>query len=105
MSGGGEAKTDIMFSKGGKTYKCSMKWGDSYQLSSAGIDKSVTIIQKVLNKVAKNIGASRMSVTELGTLQLILEQIANKFENNTGTMTATQADRFMKDVNKGWWIK
>ena len=101
MSGGGEEpKTDIMFSKGGKTYKCSMKWGDSYQLSSAGIDKSVTIIQKVLNKVAKNIGASRMSVTELGTLQLILEQIANKFENNTGTMTATQADRFMKDVNK-----
>ena len=47
MSGGGEEpKTDIMFSKGGKTYKCSMKWGDSYQLSSAVLTNLLLLFKK-----------------------------------------------------------
>ena len=101
MSGGGtEPKTDIMFSKSGKTYKCSMKWGDSFQLTSSGIDTSVQTLTKVLKKVAKDLGKNNMSTTELGTLQLIVEQIANKFENRTGTLTQSEADRMMKDVNK-----
>ena len=101
MSGGGtEPKTDIMFSKSGKTYKCSMKWGDSFQLTSSGIDTSVQTLTKVLKKVAKDLGKNNMSTTELGTLQLIVEQIANKFENRTGTVSAPEADRMMKDVNK-----
>lgn len=101
MSGGGtEPKTDIMFTKNGKTYKCSMKWGDSFQLTSSGIDTSVQTLTKVLRKVAADIGKNNMSVNELGTLQLIIEQIANKFENRTGTVTQAEADRMMKDVNK-----
>jgi HJR/Mrr/RecB family endonuclease len=101
MSGGGtEPKTDIMFKKGGKTYKCSMKWGDSFQLTSSGIDTSVATLTKVLKKVAADLGSNNMSVNELGTLQLIVEQIANKFENRTGTLTQAEADRMMKDVNK-----
>lgn len=101
MSGGGtEPKTDIMFKKGGKTYKCSMKWGDSFQLTSSGIDTSVATLTKVLKKVAADLGKNNMSVNELGTLQLIVEQIANKFENRTGTLTQAEADRMMKDVNK-----
>lgn len=101
MSGGGtEPKTDIMFKKGGKTYKCSMKWGDSFQLTSSGIDTSVATLTKVLKKVAADLGKNNMSVNELGTLQLIVEQIANKFENRAGTLTQAEADRMMKDVNK-----
>ena len=101
MSGGGtEPKTDIMFKKGGKTYKCSMKWGDSFQLTSSGIDTSTQVLTKVLRKCAADIGKNNMSTTELGTLQLIVEQIANKFENRTGTVSAPEADRMMKDVNK-----
>ena len=101
MSGGGtEPKTDIMFTKNGKTYKCSMKWGDSFQLTSSGIDTSVATLTKVLKKVAADLGKNNMSANELGTLQLIIEQIANKFENRSGTVTQAEADRMMKDVNK-----
>jgi len=101
MSGGGtEPKTDIMFTKGGKTYKCSMKWGSSFQLTSSGIDTSVATLTKVLKKVAADLGKNNMSVDELGTLQLIIEQIANKFENRSGTLTQAEADRMMRDVNK-----
>lgn len=101
MSGGGtEPKTDIMFTNGTKRYKCSMKWGDSFQLTSSGIDTSVATLTKVLRKVAQNMGKNNMTTNELGTLQLIIEQIANKFENRTGTLTQSEADRMMKDVNK-----
>ena len=100
MSGGTEPKTDILFIMGGKKYKCSMKWGDSFQLSSAKVDTSVEFIEKVLKKCAKDLGKSTMSSTKLGELQLILEQISSKFENKTGTMMAPEADRLMKDVTK-----
>lgn len=100
MSGGVEPKTDILFIKSGKKYKCSMKWGDSFQLTSSGIDTSVAVLTKVLKKVAAEIGKNNMTATELGTLQLIIEQIANKFENRTGTMTAPEAERLMQDVTK-----
>ena len=84
----------------GKKYKCSMKWGDSFQLTSSGIDTSVSTLTKVLRKVAQNMGKNNMSTNELGTLQLIIEQIANKFENRTGTVTQAEADRMMSDINK-----
>lgn len=48
--GGGEPKTDILFYKLGKKYRCSLKWGDSYQLSSAGISKTAEVLKKVLKK-------------------------------------------------------
>lgn len=100
MSGGDEPKTDILFKKGGKKYKCSMKWGDSFQLSSGGIDNSVEFMTKVLRKCAADIGKNGMTVDQLGQLQLILEQICNKFENASGTMLAPEADRYMSDVTK-----
>ena len=77
-----------------------MKWGDSFQLTSSGIDTSVATLTKVLRKVAQNMGKNNMSTNELGTLQLIIEQIANKFENRTGTVTQAEADRMMSDINK-----
>ena len=51
MSGGGEEpKTDIKFMIGTKKYKCSMKWGKSFQLTSAGIEKSILVFQRDLQK-------------------------------------------------------
>lgn len=79
MSGGtgkgktGEPKTDIMFRHGGKKYKCSLKWGDSFQLSSAGIEKSNEFLSKVIKKVAKDMGKD--SLQSLGEMVMILEQI------------------------------
>ena len=48
--GRGEPKTDVLFIKEGKKYKCSMKWGSSYQLSSAGIQTTTTVLNNILNK-------------------------------------------------------
>jgi hypothetical protein len=105
MSGGGEEpKTDILFKVGTKKYKCSMKWGKSYQLTSAGVDKSVQVFTKVLKKVARDINLNKMDVNTLGNLQLVLEQIANKFENASGTMDQPTAKRLMSDVKKAGGI-
>lgn len=101
MSGGGEEpKTDIMFTSGSTTYRCSMKWGKSYQLTSAGIDKSLTVFQKVLKKTARDCGSSSANVETLGYLQLILERIAGKFENATGTIDQPSAKRLLGDAKK-----
>lgn len=105
MSGGGEEpKTDILFKVGSKKYKCSMKWGKSYQLTSAGIDKSVQVFTKVLKKVARDIHINKTDANTLGNLQLILEQIANKFENSTGTMDQNTAKKLMSDVKRAGGI-
>lgn len=105
MSGGGEEpKTDILFKIGNKKYKCSMKWGKSYQLTSAGVDKSVQVFTKVLKKVARDIKSNKMDANTLGNLQLVLEQIANKFENASGTMDQSTAKRLMNDVKKSGGI-
>jgi hypothetical protein len=73
MSGGIEPKTDIMFINSSKKYKCSLKYGDSFQLSSAGIEKTNEFLTKVINKVAKDMGKN--SLQSLGEMVMILEQI------------------------------
>ena len=101
MSGGGEEpKTDIMFKSGGTTYRCSMKWGKSYQLTSAGIDKSVQVFQKVLAKTAKQCGGGQADTQTLGYLQLILERINNKCENAKGTVDQPTAKKVLSDIKK-----
>ncbi len=100
MGGGAnEGKTDIIFSKGGTKYKCSMKYGNDYQLTSAGIDKSIKILTGILKLVANKYG-TRDDAMCLGYLQLVLEEISNKFENNTGTITAAEADRLMSSTRE-----
>jgi len=74
-----EPKTDVLFVKGGTKYKCSMKWGASYQLSSAGISGTVQTLDKVLRKVA---AASNMSVAALGEIALVLEMASNIIGND-----------------------
>ena len=81
-----------------------MKWGKSFQLTSAGVDKSVQVFTKVLKKVASQMGSNNISVNSLGSLQLILEQMNNKFENSSGTMDQATAKRLMTDVKKSGGI-
>ncbi len=99
LSGGTEPKTDIIFLRNGLKHRCSMKWGNSFQLSSAGIDKSVTFLEQVFRRTALEYGTKADTET-LGFLQAVIEQINNKFENNTGTITAAEADRLMSDVTR-----
>ena len=70
--GGGEPKTDILYKVGSKKYRVSMKWGDKYQLSSAGISKAVQVLTDVLKGAAKE---GNMKTNNLGEIALIFEQI------------------------------
>ena len=76
-----------------------MKWGDSFQLSSAGVDKSLLVLENVLKKTAKDMGGSTDAET-LGYLQLVLEQIGNKCENAKGTIAQPQAKAILSDIKK-----
>ena len=101
MSGGGEEpKTDIKFMLGTKKYKCSMKWGKSFQLTSAGIEKSITVFQRVLQKSLRECSGQEGSREALGYIQSMLEQIADDFENATGTMDQPTAKRKLADTKK-----
>ena len=101
MSGGGEEpKTDIKFESGGTTYRCSMKWGKSFQLTSAGVDKSAAVLEKVLKKTIKECGGGREDKQALAHIQAILERMTEKFEDNTGTIMQTKAKALMSDVRK-----
>jgi len=87
--GGGEPKTDILYVLNGKKYRVSMKWGDKYQLSSAGISKTVKVLTDVLKGAAKEGG---MNTNNLGEIALILEQI----DNQLGTLPKKGEQAFMK---------
>jgi hypothetical protein len=87
--GGGEPKTDIIYKISGKKYRVSMKWGDKYQLSSAGISKTVKVLTDVLKGAAKEGG---MNINNLGEIALILEQI----DNQLGTLPKRGEQSFMK---------
>ena len=101
MSGGGEEpKTDIKFMIGTKKYKCSMKWGKSFQLTSAGIEKSILVFQRVLQKSLRECSGQEGSREALGYIQSMLEQIADEFENATGTMDQPTAKRKLADTKK-----
>lgn len=86
QSGGSpEPKTDIMFSNRGKKYKCSLKYGDAFQLSSAGVEGTRKFLEKVIEKVAKDMGKS--SLQSLGEMIVILEQI----DGIVGSQTKAEA--------------
>jgi hypothetical protein len=87
--GGGEPKTDILYKIGGTKYRVSMKWGDKYQLSSAGISKTVKVLTDVLKGAAQEGG---MNTNSLGEIALCLEQI----DNQLGTLPKKGEQPFMK---------
>lgn len=45
-----EPKTDVIFESSGEKYKCSMKWGKTFQLSSAGIAGTRELFSKVITE-------------------------------------------------------
>ena len=87
--GGGEPKTDILYRIGGTRYRVSMKWGDKYQLSSAGISKTVKVLTDVLKGAAQEGG---MNTNSLGEIALCLEQI----DNQLGDLPKKGEQPFMK---------
>lgn len=68
-----EPKTDVLFVKTGLKYKCSMKWGDAYQLSSSGIQGTVNVLNSVLLKVALE---NQMSPAAIKEVAMILDELS-----------------------------
>ena len=77
--GGGspEPKTDVLFIKNGKKHKCSMKYGGAYQLSSAGIEGTVKVLNNVLFKVAQKGGMGGAQIKEVAA---VLDELSQTFE-------------------------
>jgi membrane-associated HD superfamily phosphohydrolase len=69
-----EPKTDVLFVKTGKKYKCSMKWGDAYQFSSAGIEGTVNVLNSILFKVTMAGGLSGASTIKVAEIMDELSQ-------------------------------
>lgn len=67
-----EPKTDVMFVYSGKTYKLSMKWGDSFQASSAGVEGTNMFLEKVIRKVASEQDGN---VTAMGEVIAVMDQL------------------------------
>jgi len=86
IGGGGEPKTDVLFIKQGKKYKCSLKWGDKYQLSSAGISKTSEVLKKVLDKSNQIKNKTREEIAKFIT----------EFENTLGTLPKKGEQAAMK---------
>ena len=54
---GSGSKSDIVFYKGSTLYQCSMKYGDSFQLSSSMIETNVTVLTDIFKKISRGKGA------------------------------------------------
>lgn len=72
-------KTDVLFVKNGKKYKCSMKFGERWQFSSAGIQGNLTLMNRILQKISlagSLSGVATIQVAQL--LQWMQDEIASE---------------------------
>ena len=69
--GGGrpEPKTDVLFIKNGKKYRCSIKFGEKWQFSSAGIQGNLTLMNRILQKIS--LAGSLSGVATIQVAQLL----------------------------------
>ena len=69
--GGGrpEPKTDVLFVKNGQKYRCSLKFGERWQFSSAGIQGNLTLMNRILQKIS--IAGSLSGVATIQVAQLL----------------------------------
>lgn len=90
-----EPKTDILFLNQGIKYKCSMKWGPSFRLSSAGIEGSINFLLKSTEQFLENKGIRQKKIAfELINL---IEELQNEV-GGLGTQTSTIIQSKLKDI-------
>lgn len=90
MSGGSpEPKTDLIFICKGKKIKCSLKYGGSIQLSSAGVATTVKFLDGVVDRLSKTPGYDKKKAKQiLGLLTEIDESLGS-----LGKMTQNKANK------------
>ena len=87
------SKSDIVFYKGGKLYQCSMKYGNSFQLSSSMIETNVTALTEIYKKIARGKG-SRTDGNTLANIQAVINDVEAFFPNKY--MTKEDVDSLVK---------
>ena len=87
------SKSDIVFYKGGKIYQCSMKYGDSFQLSSSMIETNVTALTEIYKKIARGKG-SKTDGNTLANIQAVINDVEAFFPNKY--MTSNDIDSLVK---------
>ena len=90
---GSGSKSDIVFYKGSTLYQCSMKYGDSFQLSSSMIETNVTALTEIYKKIARGKGSSTDGNT-LANIQKVINDVEAFFPNKY--MTSNDIDSLVK---------
>ena len=90
---GSGSKSDIDFYKGSTLYQCSMKYGDSFQLSSSMIETNVTVLTDIFKKISRGKGAKTDGNT-LANIQKVINDVEAFFPNKY--MTSNDIDSLVK---------
>lgn len=90
---GSGSKSDIVFYKGSTLYQCSMKYGDSFQLSSSMIETNVTVLTDIFKKISRGKGAKTDGNT-LANIQKVINDVEAFFPNKY--MTSNDIDSLVK---------
>ena len=90
---GSGSKSDIVFYKGSTLYQCSMKYGDSFQLSSSMIETNVTVLTDIFKKISRGKGAKTDGNT-LANIQAVINDVEAFFPNKY--MTKEDVDSLVK---------
>ena len=90
---GSGSKSDIVFYKGSTLYLCSMKYGDSFQLSSSMIETNVTVLTDIFKKISRGKGAKTDGNT-LANIQKVINDVEAFFPNKY--MTSNDIDSLVK---------
>ena len=90
---GSGSKSDIVFYKGSTLYQCSMKYGDSFQLSSSMIETNVTVLTDIFKKISRGKGAKTDGNT-LANIQKVINDVEAFFPNKY--MTSNDIDSLFK---------
>ena len=90
---GSGSKSDLVFYKGSTLYQCSMKYGDSFQLSSSMIETNVTVLTDIFKKISRGKGAKTDGNT-LANIQKVINDVEAFFPNKY--MTSNDIDSLVK---------
>ena len=90
---GSGSKSDIVFYKGGTLYQCSMKYGNSFQLSSSMIETNITALTAIYKKIAIGKG-SKTDGNTLANIQKVINDVEAFFPNKY--MTSNDIDSLVK---------
>ena len=91
-----EPKTDIIFRKNGVKHRCSLKYGGRFQLSSAGIESTVKVMNDVLTKVSFSGGLGGLQVKKVAS---VLSELSEVFEGPKRQEKPIM-DRLMREAKK-----